>query len=128
MSYYNDSKGTNIAATRASLAVFDKPILLILGGSDKGYDFDAFFENLPENLIYISVIGDTANQILNSAKKFGFKNIEKADTLFNAVKKCKLKSSYGDIVLLSPACASFGMFRDYADRGQKFKEIVNSLE
>ncbi|MFA5758593.1 MAG: UDP-N-acetylmuramoyl-L-alanine--D-glutamate ligase [Clostridia bacterium] len=126
--YYNDSKGTNIAATRACINTFSRPIHIIMGGSDKGYKFDEFFKDLPTNLIYICVVGKTAKKIKISAFNNGFVNIESAKDLKLAVLKCRKKAIAGDVILLSPACASFDMFSDYIDRGQKFIEIVNGLD
>lgn len=124
--YINDSKATNIASTLADLKAFETPVVLILGGSDKGENFDDLFFNLNKNVSQIIVFGETKKKIKNSAKKAGIKVFEK-DTLKNSVEKAKYVSKKGDIILFAPACASFDMFENYVQRGEEFKKIVEEL-
>ena len=123
--FINDSKGTNVGATVKSLQSFNEPIILIAGGKDKGSDYLPLKGLIEERVKFLILIGDAKKKIAKSLN--GFKNKIEADTLENAVKEGFKRAKNGDIVLLSPACASFDMFRDYEDRGEQFKEIVNRL-
>ena len=128
VNFYDDSKATNIDSTLASTKSFDAPINLILGGSDKGYKFDKLFQNLPKNVKFIAVCGETKNAILTSAKKFGFESVTKAFAdLKQSIYACKEHAKVGEIVLLSPACASFDAFSSYKERGEFFKKIVEEI-
>src|SRR3990167_4663257 len=123
--FINDSKGTNVGATVKSLQSFNEPIILIAGGKDKGSDYLPLKGLIEERVKFLILIGDAKKKIAKNLN--GFKNRIEADTLENAVKEGYKRAKSGDIVLLSPACASFDMFRDYEDRGEQFKEIVNRL-
>ena len=124
--FINDSKGTNVGATVKSLQSFNEPIILIAGGKDKGSDYLPLKGLIEERVKFLILIGDAKKKIAKNLN--GFKNRIEADTLENAVKEGYKRAKSGDIVLLSPACASFDMFRDYEDRGEQFKEIVNGLK
>lgn len=126
--FYNDSKATNIASTLVALKSFKNPINLILGGSDKGYGFDELFNNLPKNVKNIAVFGQTRSKIAFSAKKHRYKNIYICANLQECVKLLQLKSKRGEVVLLSPACASFDFFRGFEERGNFFKKIVKEID
>lgn len=122
--YYNDSKGTNTdAAIRAVLAM-KKPIVLIGGGYDKKVSFDEWTKLFPGRVKHLALIGATAPQIRASAEKFGFTAISDCGTFDEAIDLCREKAEPGDCVLLSPACASWGMFDNYEQRGKLFKERV----
>ena len=123
--FINDSKGTNVGATVKSLQSFNEPIILIAGGKDKGSDYLPLKGLIEERVKFLILIGDAKKKIAKNLN--GFKNRIEADTLENAVKEGYKRAKSGDIVLLSPACASFDMFRDYEDRGEQFEEIVNRL-
>lgn len=127
ISFFNDSKATNISSTLVATKSFSANINLILGGSDKGYNFDELFAKLPKNVKNIAVFGQTKQKIAISAKKFKFKNIYFYDTLKSCTKALYCLSNRGDIVLLSPACASFDQFSNYAERGDVFKKIVEEI-
>ena len=126
--FYNDSKATNIASVIVALKSFKSNINLILGGSDKGYEFDELFKTISDNVKNIAVIGETRNKIMAAANRQNFKNIFICDNLEEATKKLYKLSKKGDIILLSPACASFDQFSNYEMRGNCFKKIVNSLK
>lgn len=126
--FYNDSKATNIASVLVACKTFKQNLFLILGGLDKGYDFDKFFKNLPKNIKYIAMFGDCKNKIAYSAKKYKFSNFSICDTLEQSVRVLFDKSRRGDVVLLSPACASFDQFTNYEERGEVFKNIVSKIE
>ena len=124
--FVNDSKGTNVGSVCKSLNTFDRPIILIAGGKDKETDFSPLKSLMKEKVKHLVLIGETRDKfkgILNGS--FGY---EESDSLEEAVRLAKAKADDGDVVLLSPACASFDMFKDYEDRGNRFKTIVKNLE
>ncbi len=124
--FVNDSKGTNVGSVCKSLNTFDRPIILIAGGIDKDTDFSPLKSLMKEKVKHLVLIGETRNKfkgILNGS--FGY---DESDSLEEAVGLANAKAEDGDVVLLSPACASFDMFKDYADRGNRFKTIVKNLE
>ncbi|MCD8035855.1 MAG: UDP-N-acetylmuramoyl-L-alanine--D-glutamate ligase [Clostridiales bacterium] len=122
--YYNDSKGTNPDASIRAVLAMKKPIVLIGGGYDKGSDYDEWVELFNGRVKKLVLIGVTAPKIAECCDKYGFKDYEFADTFEECIDKCKASASEGDCVLLSPACASWGMFEDYEQRGRIFKELV----
>ena len=125
--YYNDSKGTNTDASIKAIKAMKRPTLIIAGGYDKGSEYDDFIEAFGNTIKYMVLIGKTADKIEEAAYRHGFINICKAKDLKEAVEKCRLLAEPGDCVLLSPACASWGMFSNYEERGRLFKEYVNEL-
>lgn len=125
--YYNDSKGTNVDAAIQALRAMPGPVLLIGGGYDKHVDFDAWVKEFKGRVKYLVLIGQTRNQIAACTKKNGFHNLMFAEDMDEAVKDCAAYADPGDYVLLSPACASWGMFKDYEERGRIFKDCVKNL-
>ena len=125
--YYNDSKGTNTDASIRAVLAMEKPIVLIGGGYDKGVSFDDWTKLFSDKVKHLVLIGVTAPQIRASAEKFGFTAITDCGTFAEAIGVCRQKAAAGDCVLLSPACASWGMFDNYEQRGDLFKDIVNSF-
>jgi len=125
VTYINDSKGTNVGALMKSLEGFSRPVILIAGGLDKGSDFSPLLGLFREKVKYLVLIGKAADKM---AKIFG-KTTETvtASSLQDALRLSKTQAANGDVVLLSPACASFDMFRDFEDRGRQFKEAVHRL-
>ena len=101
---------------------------MILGGSDKGSDFDELFEKLPNNVRNIALFGETKHKIAFYIKRFNFKNYYICDTLKECIDVLFENSLPGEIVLLSPACASFDQFENFEHRGNVFKNIVNGLK
>jgi UDP-N-acetylmuramoylalanine--D-glutamate ligase len=125
VTYINDSKGTNVGAVMKSVEGFAKPVILIAGGLDKGSDFrplKGLFRRKVKLLILIGKAADKMAKAAGSATETVF-----AKTLQDAVRLAAGRASRGDVVLLSPACASFDMFKDFEDRGRQFKEAVNHL-
>ena len=122
--YYNDSKATNVDSAIKALVNIKKPIILIAGGSDKYADFTPWVELFNEKVIQLILIGETAEKIADTCKKTGYNNFCFADSLKDAVDKAKNIAKPGQVVLLSPACASFDMFKNFEDRGKKFKELI----
>ena len=125
--YYNDSKGTNPDAAIKGIQAMDRPTLLIGGGYDKDSSYEEWIEAFDGKVRYLVLIGQTREKIAETARKCGFSDIIFAETLEEAVHICAEKANPGDAVLLSPACASWGMFPNYEVRGKMFKEIVNKL-
>lgn len=126
--YYNDSKGTNTDAAIKAIQAMVRPTLLIGGGYDKQVTFDEWIEAFEGKVRYLVLLGATAGQIEQCAKSHGFNQIIRVESLEEAVETCAKLANPGDAVLLSPACASWGMFKDYEERGRVFKKLVNDLE
>lgn len=127
VTYYNDSKGTNPDSSIKALEAMSRPTILIAGGYDKHSEFDEFLDAFGNKVKLMVLIGATADKIETTAKAHGFTSIVRTDTLENAVKICADNAVSGDVVLLSPACASWDMFKSYEERGKLFKEYVNRL-
>lgn len=126
--YYNDSKGTNPDAAIQGIRAMSKPTILIGGGYDKQSEYDEWIEAFDGKVKCFVLIGQTREKIAECAKKHGIDNIILADTFEEALDICTKNAVSGDAVLLSPACASWGMFPNYEVRGKMFKEYVNKLE
>lgn len=123
--FVNDSKGTNVDATIKALESFDRPIILIAGGRAKGGDFAELKNPVSRRVKQVILIGEAAQQI--KAALGAFHRISQASSLREAMDAAIQQAVPGDVVLLSPACASFDMFQDYQDRGRQFKALVNAL-
>ncbi len=125
--YYNDSKGTNPDAAIQGIRAMSKPTVLIGGGYDKGSEFDEWIESFEGKVKYLVLIGQTREKIADCARRHGFAKdrIRFADSFLECLQLCTALAEAGDAVLLSPACASWGMFPNYEVRGQEFKEYVN---
>ncbi|NPV72709.1 MAG: UDP-N-acetylmuramoyl-L-alanine--D-glutamate ligase [Pelotomaculum sp.] len=126
--YINDSKGTNPDAAIKALESYGEPIVLIAGGKNKGSDFREFARKVKEKAKVLVVLGQSAGLIAEAARAEGFENILYADGFREAVLLARRVARPGDIVLLSPACASWDMFKSFEERGDLFKEIVLSLK
>jgi len=124
--FIDDSKATNVHAVIPALNGFTKPIILILGGRDKGDDFTRLKEAVKEKVQLVVVIGEASDKIVSQLN--GNTPIHKAKTMADAVEYSFKHSHPGTTVLLSPGCSSFDMFKDYKDRGRFFREAVNSLK
>ena len=121
--FIDDSKATNPDATICALKSFKKNVILLLGGSDKGYCYDEIF-SYAQNVKNIITFGEMSNKIYMCAKEHGFDFVVKFDKFFDAVCFAKRIAQKGDVVLLSPACASFDEFSSYKQRGEEFKKII----
>lgn len=126
--YYNDSKGTNPDAAIQGIKAMTKPTVLIGGGYDKQSEYDEWIEAFDNKVKCLVLIGQTADKIEACARKHGVDNIVRADSFEEALSICTKTAVPGDAVLLSPACASWGMFPNYEVRGNIFKDYVNGLE
>ena len=124
--FYNDSKATNNKSTIIALDSFNEPTILIMGGLDRNIPFDEIGPHL-KNTKYIICYGETKNKIKEFALKYNVKTIV-VDNLIEATNKAYEISDENDIILLSPACASWDQYTDFETRGNEFKEIVNKLK
>lgn len=125
--YYNDSKGTNPDAAIKGIQAMNRPTLLIGGGYDKDSSYGEWIDAFDGKVKKLVLIGATKEKIAKEAREHGFEPVVFADTFEEAVQICVEHAEAGDAVLLSPACASWGMFSNYEERGDKFKELVNQL-
>mgnify|MGYP003347326070 CR=1 FL=1 len=123
--FVNDSKGTNVDAVLKALESFEEPIVLIAGGRDKGGDFERLREAVARRVKHLILIGESAAKLQEVWRDC--RSISRAGSLREAVQEAARVAVAGDVVLLSPACASFDMFADYQDRGRQFKQLVNEL-
>ncbi|MBS4030022.1 MAG: UDP-N-acetylmuramoyl-L-alanine--D-glutamate ligase [Clostridiales bacterium] len=128
ISFYNDSKGTNTDAAIKAMEAFAGRKVLIAGGYDKGGEFESFAEALKEHASHVVIIGQVAARLASALTAVGFTHFEYAGSLDEAVRKSYRAAKAGEIVLLSPACASWDMFRDFEERGDQFKDAVLQLE
>ncbi|MGN0435082.1 MAG: UDP-N-acetylmuramoyl-L-alanine--D-glutamate ligase [Wujia sp.] len=125
--YYNDSKGTNPDAAIKGIQAMDTTTFLIGGGYDKHSEYDEWIESFDGKVKSLVLIGQTAEKIAECARRHGFTEIVLKDSLEAAIEYCYENSTLGDAVLLSPACASWGMFENYEQRGDMFKDYVRRL-
>jgi len=123
--FYNDSKATNVNSVWYALQGFNEKIVLILGGRDKGNDYEEIKKEVMKYVKYIVAIGESKQKVYNFFK--GVVPVAMANDMEDAVNKTAAIAKKNEVVLLSPACASFDMFENYEHRGREFKRIVNSL-
>jgi UDP-N-acetylmuramoylalanine--D-glutamate ligase len=127
VTFFNDSKGTNPDSSIKAIEAMTGPTVLIAGGMDKKSSFETFVDAFGDKIKALVLLGETADIIAQTAKDKGFTNIYYTKTIQEATEKSFELSSPGYNVLLSPACASWDMFRDYEERGKVFKEAVRAL-
>ena len=125
--YYNDSKGTNPDAAIKAVEAMVRPTVVIGGGYDKESAYDEWIASFGGKVKCLVLLGETKEAIAASARKAGFTNIIMTDSLKEAVDVSSRQAEPGDAVLLSPACASWDMFKSYEERGTLFKEYVRAL-
>ncbi len=125
VAFYDDSKGTNVDAVRRALQTFDKPIVLLLGGRDKEGDFETLAPLVRERVKHLILFGEARDRI--AERLGGTVPTEKIPSLGPAVETAYRRAADGDVVLLSPGCASFDEFVNYKERGRFFKEVVKQL-
>ena len=126
--YYNDSKATNPDSAIQGIRAMEKPTVLIGGGYDKGNEFDEWIEAFDGKVKHLVLLGQTKEKIAACARKHGFDQITMTDSFEECLKTCASLAKPGDAVLLSPACASWGMFPNFEVRGQIFKEFVRERQ
>jgi len=128
--YYDDSFATTPDSAITALKSFDAPIVLLAGGSDKGSDFKSFAKSVKKKVKFVILFKGLGSDRIKKAlleTKYEGKNIKTVSDMASAMKIAGQKSQAGDIVLLTPACASFGVFKNYKERGEQFKLKVESL-
>jgi UDP-N-acetylmuramoylalanine--D-glutamate ligase len=125
--YINDSKGTNPDASIKAVEAFRGPLVLIAGGKNKGNDFTEFTRRAFPKTRAMVVLGQCAGEMAEAAARAGIENILRAESFREAVLLARSAAREGDIVLLSPACASWDMFRNFEERGNMFKQIVREM-
>ena len=125
--YYNDSKGTNPDAAIKGIQAMNRPTWLIGGGYDKGSSYDEWLNSFDGKVRSLVLIGQTKEKIREAAERLGVCSCILCEDLQEAVKICAEKAQPGEAVLLSPACASWGQFKNFEERGTKFKEYVRGL-
>jgi len=126
--YVNNSMCTNPAAGARSLEAFEEPVVLIAGGKEKGLDLNPFYEVIQKKAKAVILIGENAEKMRRDLARGGFEAAVLAGTMEEAVRLAATQASSGEVVLLSPGCASFGQFRDFMDRGEQFRAAVKRLE
>jgi UDP-N-acetylmuramoylalanine--D-glutamate ligase len=126
--FVNDSKGTNPDAAIRALESYEEPIVLIAGGKDKGSDFQEFARAIRARVTRLVLLGQTREKIGKACSAVGFKDYTYVDSLEDAVQEAFKLARAGDLVLLSPACASWDMFTSFEERGSLFKALVSALE
>ncbi len=125
--YYNDSKGTNTDASKKALEAMERKTVLIAGGYDKNSEYDDWVNTFGDKIKCLVLLGATKDKIAQAAENHGFTNIKKVGTLKEAVEISAKEAESGEAVLLSPACASWDMFKSYEERGKLFKQYVKDL-
>ncbi|TYR82634.1 UDP-N-acetylmuramoyl-L-alanine--D-glutamate ligase [Priestia megaterium] len=125
--FYNDSKATNILATKVALSAFTQPTILLAGGLDRGNEFDELKESF-DHVKAIVTFGETAPKIERVAKEAGIQIVKRVDNVKQAVEEAYSCSDEGDVILLSPACASWDQFKTFEERGDIFIESVHKLK
>ena len=125
--YINDSKGTNPDSSIKALQAYSDPIILIAGGKNKGSDFNGFAEAIKERVKEVILLGEAAPEIEQALESVGYQKFSVVRSLEEAVLRASRIALPGEIVLLSPACASWDMFNNYEERGDLFIRQVEAL-
>lgn len=125
--YINDSKGTNLESTIVAIDAFNDPKILIAGGKDEGACFDELVKKISKEVKSVILLGETKELIYEKLLEIGYKNMIKVSSMNEAVSEANKQAIKGDIVLFSPACASYDMYNNYMQRGEDFKREVKLL-
>lgn len=128
VSYYNDSKATNTDASIKGMQAFNKPVILIAGGYDKGTPLEDYMKEVKKHTKHLILLGNAAKRFEEEAKKQNVSSIFIVESMKAAIEKGQELAESGDIVILSPACSSFDMYNNMEERGMDFKRIVNGLK
>ncbi|HSO57296.1 MAG TPA: UDP-N-acetylmuramoyl-L-alanine--D-glutamate ligase, partial [Paenisporosarcina sp.] len=125
--FYNDSKATNTLATKSALAAFEQPVILLAGGLERGHSFEELREGM-NHVKAVVAFGQTSDRLLDFAASCGVKNIKKVENIHQAVKVATDLSELEDVILLSPACASWDQYANFELRGDDFIEAVFQIK
>ncbi|MEC1960663.1 UDP-N-acetylmuramoyl-L-alanine--D-glutamate ligase, partial [Bacillus subtilis] len=125
--FYNDSKATNILATSKALSAFDKPVILLAGGLDRGNGFDDLKPYM-KHVKAVLTFGQTAPKLEKLGNELGIQHVKRVDNVEQAVSAAFALSNEGDVILLSPACASWDQFKTFEERGDMFIDAVHMLK
>jgi len=125
--YVNDSKGTNYASTVKAIEAFSEPLVLIAGGRDKGGAIGGMVEAIAQRAKHVVLVGEAAPYFERVLRGAGYEALTMASDLPQAVAAARAAAAPGDVVLFSPACTSFDMFKNYEERGRVYKSIVREL-
>ena len=125
--FINDSKATNVESTMRALECFDRPVVLIMGGRNKGFDLAALRSHVRKHVKKLIAMGEAGDEIITALGQEPAEGAQMAADLSQAVEEAYAAAAAGDTVLLSPACASFDMFVNYAERGETFRRLVEVL-
>jgi UDP-N-acetylmuramoylalanine--D-glutamate ligase len=126
VTWFNDSKATNLGATRAVIGSLEQPLVLLLGGQDKGADFATLADLLPGRVRHLILMGEARGTI--AAALSGVVPATQVKTMADAVEAAHLRAQPGDAVLLAPACTSFDAYRSFEERGDDFRQLVQQLQ
>ena len=124
--WVNDSIATNTFAVRQGVAAYDAPVRLILGGRGKGEDFAPFARALPPNVASVYLVGEAAGELAAALDAAG-RPYARTETIARAVERAADEAEPGDVVLLSPACASYDQYANFEERGEEFRRLVANL-
>jgi UDP-N-acetylmuramoylalanine--D-glutamate ligase len=124
--WVNDSIATNTFAVRHGVSAFDAPVRLILGGSPKGEDFGPFARDLPSNVRSLYLVGAAADELATALDSAG-RSYARVGTIDHAVEAAAADAAPGDVVLLSPACASYDQYENFEARGDHFRSLIREL-
>jgi UDP-N-acetylmuramoylalanine--D-glutamate ligase len=123
--FYNDSKATNPESTSTALHAFDQKVLLLAGGYDKGAEFSGLAPLFMDKVKHLFTFGDTGEKLRQQIEAGGFTSVSPALDLADAFERALKMAREGDIILLSPACASWDQYANFEERGKHFKTLVN---
>jgi UDP-N-acetylmuramoylalanine--D-glutamate ligase len=123
--FINDSKATNVDSVWYAISAIEKPVILLLGGRDKGNDYTKLFQIVKSKVKAIIAIGESAEKIFTEFRPYT--EVKQVASMQEAVSEAYEISTAGEVVLLSPACASFDWFKNYEHRGKVFKELVAQI-
>jgi UDP-N-acetylmuramoylalanine--D-glutamate ligase len=128
VAWYNDSKGTNYDSTIKAIDAFDEGLVLIAGGRDKGGDIQPLLARIRSRVRHTVLVGEASPAFARALRGVGYESLTVVDSLQAAVDEARRLAVAGEVVLFSPACTSFDMFKDYEDRGRTFKGLVRALD
>ncbi|MCF7934805.1 MAG: UDP-N-acetylmuramoyl-L-alanine--D-glutamate ligase, partial [Synergistales bacterium] len=122
--FIDDSKGTNVAATKTAIRSFEEGLIVLLGGKGKGEDYTELAETVAERVRFAVLLGEERYRIARSLDALGYRSYVSVASMEEAVEAALCRSGPGDVVLLSPACTSWDMYHNFGERGDHFQALV----